>query len=434
MADLAQESVRLRAKAVPLIASTGELLTMRDTRGPLRAGAAKVDITPKDLAGLTNLWGRPFEGVHDPIFLRALVIDNGINTAAIVAADLVEFGDTRSVRERIAREVGIRVDHIIMTASHDHNAPRVGKVTPGATARAGGPATEKYTEKVYDQVVDVVRQAKAALKPARVGIGTGTADVNTNRNEYKPEGWRIGANPEGPSEKTVWVVKFEATSGEPIAILMNYAVHSVGLGPENRLVTGDIAGAAERYVEQRYMDNVVALWTLGAAADQNPKYLGWDLVFDHNDRPDYILAEAQGAIVGEEVVRVASRIKHMSSEARIEAEERVVSCPARTPARDGTKVQQADSVNLRLGLILINQIAITAVSGEVVTDIYRNLRKLSPFTNTLMITIANDRIGYIIDDAAYDIPTFAATATPLQRGYAEGAIIHGLVEMMGQYL
>ena len=173
---------------------------------------------------------------------------------------------------------------------------------------------------------------------------------------------------------------------------------------------------------------------LGAAADQNPKYLGWDLVFDHNDRPDYILAEAQGAIVGEEVVRVASRIKHMSSEARIEAEERVVSCPARTPARDGTKVQQADSVNLRLGLILINQIAITAVSGEVVTDIYRNLRKVSPFTNTLMITIANDRIGYIIDDAAYDIPTFAATATPLQRGYAEGAIIHGLVEMMGQYL
>jgi len=38
-------------------------------RGPLRAGAAKVDITPQDLTGLTNLWQLPFEGVHDSIYL-----------------------------------------------------------------------------------------------------------------------------------------------------------------------------------------------------------------------------------------------------------------------------------------------------------------------------------------------------------------------------
>lgn len=74
---------------------------MSTIRGPLRAGAAKVDITPQELAGLTNLWKHPFEGVHDQIFLRALVVDNGTNTAAIVAADLLEFGDTRLVRERI---------------------------------------------------------------------------------------------------------------------------------------------------------------------------------------------------------------------------------------------------------------------------------------------------------------------------------------------
>ena len=75
-------------------------------RGPLRAGAAKVDITPQELEGLTNLWQHPFEGVHDPIFLRALVVENGINTAAIVAADLVEFGDTCAIRTRMERELG----------------------------------------------------------------------------------------------------------------------------------------------------------------------------------------------------------------------------------------------------------------------------------------------------------------------------------------
>jgi neutral ceramidase len=119
---------------------------MSAIRGPLYAGVAKVDITPQDLTGLTNLWRTPFEGVHDDIYLRALVVDNGTETAAIVAADLLEFGDTSAVRERVAREVGIPADHIIITASHDHNAPRVGTVSPGASAYEGGPATQAYTK------------------------------------------------------------------------------------------------------------------------------------------------------------------------------------------------------------------------------------------------------------------------------------------------
>jgi neutral ceramidase len=417
----------------------GKSLTKNATRGPLRAGAAKVDITPQDLTGLTNLWGRPFEGVHDPIFLRALVVDNSINKAAIVAADLVEFGDTSSVRKRIAKEIGIPVDHIIITASHDHNAPRVGTVTAGATAHAGGPATAAYTEMVYDQIIEVVRQAKAALQPARLGIGTGKADVNTNRDEYTTEGWKVGVNPEGPSEKTVWVVKFETTSGEPIAILMNYAVHSVVLGAENRLVTGDLAGAAERFVEQYYQDKVVALWTLGPAGDQNPRYVSWDTasIGDREREPGYSLMDALGQILGEEVLQVAGRIEQMTAEARIEANERVVSCPARIPTRDtqcdDLKFQPVDSLNIHLGLVLINHFALTSVSGEVVTRIYRHLKKVSPFVNTILITLANDRVGYIVDDASYDIPTFESTNTPLKRGHAEAAIVNGLLEMMDLY-
>jgi neutral ceramidase len=404
-----------------------------EKRGQLRAGASKVDITPRELAGLTNLWGRPFEGVHDPIFLRALVLDNGQKTVAVVAADLVEFGDTCEIRQRIEHEVGIPADQIIITASHDHNAPRVGAVTPGATARPGGPATEKYTQDVYAQVVNAVREAKAALQPARIGIGSGTVDINTNRDVFTPQGWKIGTNPDGLSDKTVWVIKVETMTGEPIALMMNYAVHSVALGPENRLVTGDLAGAAERYVEKCFQDKIVALWTLGAAGDQNPKYVGWNSTSNHRDTDtDYVLANAQGVILGEEVIQVAGLINNQSSEVRIQADERVVSCPARILPDGEIKVKRVDTVGVRLGFILINQIAITSISGEVVTNLYRQLQKMSPFTNTLLITIANDRIGYIIDDAAYDTPTFAAKATPLQRGSAESIILHGLVEMMSR--
>lgn len=410
---------------------------MSNSRGSLCAGAAKVDITPRDVTGLTNLWRRPFEGIHDPIFVRALVLDNGTHRAAIVAADLVEFGDTLELRKRIEQETGIPVASIIITASHDHNAPRAGTTTPGATAQAGGPATARYTEEVYDRIADAVRRARAAIQPARMGLGRGRADVNTNRDRLTTEGWRLGSNPDGPSDKTVWVIRFDSLAGEPLALLINYAVHSVFMGPDNRLVTGDLAGAMERHVERSYQDKVVALWTLGPAGDQNPKYMshGPDR---REGEADYRLMDALGQILGEEVLQVARGIAGMNAEARIEADERVVSCPARVPPRNGKNlgmaIQPVDALNIRLGLLLLGHIALTWVSGEVVTRIYWHLQRASPLSNTILITIANDRVGYIVDDAGYDTPTFESTASPLQPGHAESAIVNGLVEMMGRYL
>ena len=414
-------------------------MTIDNNRGTLLAGAAKIDITPEDLTGLTNLWRTPFEGIHDPIFVRALIVDNGINRAVIVAADLVEFGDTTELREQIKQEIGVPVENILITVSHDHNAPRVGSITSGATAQKGGPATEEYTKFVYARILDAIRQAKATMQPAQVGIGRGTADVNTNRDVFTSEGWMLGVNPNRPSDKTVWVIKFETESGNPIALLINYAVHSVALGVNNSLVTGDLAGAAERYIEHYYDDKVVALWTLGSAGDQNPKYMSYkeEPPLFPDRVPGYPIMDALGIILGEEVVRVACQIKRMTSNVRIEADEKVVPCPARVPPRnqdrDGIEVEQVDSLNLRMGLIMIDHIALTWVSGEVATNIYWRLRQESPFSNTIMVTIANDRVGYIVDDADYDTPTFASMASPFQRGYAEAAIVNGLVEMMSRY-
>jgi neutral ceramidase len=420
----------------------------------LRVGAAKVDITPKDLTGLVSVWAKAFEGVHDPIYARALVVDSGAATAAVVALDLVEYGSSRPVRERIARELGIPVDHVLVTSSHDHNAPRGGPITPGTSSERGRPySTPAYTQQVDDSIVDALRQAKASLQPARVGIGTGRADINVYRLAYKGDGSWGGADPDGPSDKTVWVVRFESLSGEPIALLMNYAVHSVVAGPDNALVTGDLAGAVERFVERQFQDKVVALWTMGPAGDQNPKYNmsvpgdGRDKNPEKNKAAAYQAMEAMGQILGVEVLQTANRIHRMAPVARIDAAERVVSCPVKPPSPppsgapsgppaggmfgplkgpvpEPTKALTA--MDLDLQLMRVNQIAITGVSGEVFTNIYWHLKKDSPFSNTILVTMANDRIGYIPDEADYDRVRNAS----LVRGCAETAIVDNLVEMM----
>lgn len=112
---------------------------------PLRVGAAKVDITPKDTAGLVGIVVRPYGGVHDQLYARALLLDNGVNTAAIVALDLVEMGDTTMLRQRIERELAIPAGSIIINASHDHSAPRGGPPTPNTSSAQGRPYSTRST-------------------------------------------------------------------------------------------------------------------------------------------------------------------------------------------------------------------------------------------------------------------------------------------------
>jgi hypothetical protein len=91
-----------------------------------------------------------------------------------------------------------------------------------------------------------------------------------------------------------------------------------------------------------------------------------------------------------------------------------------------------DKLDIQLGLIRINQLAITGVSGEVGSQIFVHLKRESPFADNVMITLSNDRDGYIPDDAGWDHQGPGGQA--FVRGCAEKAIVNNLVEMMNQSL
>lgn len=432
----------------------------------LRVGAAKVDITPKDLTGLVGIVVKPYGGVHDELYARALVLDNGVTTAAIVALDLVEMGDTTALRQRIEKELAIPAGHIIINASHDHNAPRGGPPTPGTSSADGRPySTPEYVKQVDDSIVDSLKQAKAALQPARMGYGTGKVDVSVARYGYiVARGWRENPNEDGFTDKTLYVVKFETPAGAPIAILFNYAVHSNSMtGEPHNLINGDIAGNAEKFVEHQYGDKVVALWSMGAAADAYPKY-NWDMGLLDDKTSVYAPVEIQGAMIGGEVMKVVKRTTETTDTASIWAADRAVPCPMNVPTappnpggigngpsgNGGGGGQNAaaggaprppamelhhllpapkpgDTLDIHLGLIRINQVAITGVSGEVGSQIYQHLKRESPFPDTIMITLSNDRAGYIPDDAGWD---HQGQGQAFVRGCAEKVIVDNLVEMM----
>jgi neutral ceramidase len=254
--------------------------------------------------------------------------------------------------------------------------------------------------------------------------------VNTNRRARTADGgWMLGNNPEGVSDKTVAVIRFETASGKQLAIFTNYGVHATVLGPGNLQISSDLAGATSRAVEKHYGDAVVALWTSAAAGDQDPIY---------RVGTDFRNVDALGHLLAEEVIRVADGIT-TSARGRIRGLQKVVTCPGkRTLQSPGPnreyKIEDADPVPIRLSLLVINDIAFAGVSGEVLTNIGLRLKRESPFNRTVMVTHCNGSSGYLPDDAAYDQVSYEIVATRVKRGCAENAIVNGFIEMMSTFL
>jgi Neutral/alkaline non-lysosomal ceramidase, N-terminal len=407
----------------------------RAVRTSLRAAAVKVDITPADLTGLHPVGGGSFVGVHDRIFMRTLLIADGESEVAIISLDLIEAGDMAPIRQRIELELGIPADHVLICATHTHSAPRLGEVSPGAIAHELSPKGVIYTAWVYDQMLDSLTRARAALRPARIGVGSGSVDINVNRDQYVAGEYRIGVNPDGPSDKTLWLVDVETPDGDPIAVLIAYAVHpTLTLG--TRLISGDLAGAAERHVEERIGGGVVALWAAGAVGDQQARVLAPRVPL--NESPEgrdhslaFELAAAQGVVVGAEAVRVRGAITRFTASARISAREVIADLPARHRQTDDMptiKQQRVETVRLRLAVVVIGTLALAGVGGEVVTKIGLRARASSPLANTILLSLVNDRLGYIPDDASYPQNTFEVRGSPIQPGYAERAIVDGAVD------
>ncbi|MCX6629499.1 MAG: hypothetical protein NTW28_17925 [Candidatus Solibacter sp.] len=106
---------------VPCLTLTASiLLVAAPERGNLRAGAARVEITPSE-----GNYPPPYKTVLDKIYVRALVLDNGNAKAGLITADAVNMETEywATAAPRIARETGMAEANLHVSATHSHSAP-----------------------------------------------------------------------------------------------------------------------------------------------------------------------------------------------------------------------------------------------------------------------------------------------------------------------
>jgi neutral ceramidase len=233
-----------------------------------QAGAARVDITPRESIWMAGFGSRtkPSEGVLQPLFARALALQDGAGHRAIlVTLDLV--GIERELADAVAAEArrrhGLNRDQLVLNVSHTHSGPVAGLVVMplydlGPEQRA---AVDRYTSQLIAGILESIGGALAALAPARVEFGQGLAGIAVNRRRVRDRSLP------GPVDHDVPVLAVRDPAGTLRAVAVGYAAHATAMNDYR--INGDWPGFAMEEIERAH-PGVTALFVNGCSADANP--------------------------------------------------------------------------------------------------------------------------------------------------------------------
>ncbi len=243
----------------------------------LRAGAARVDITPP--VGIAQMnWGSQThvtaEGA-DParMLATALVLESGGERFAMVDIDRLFVSGLEDAIARASKLTGIPAAHIRLGATHTHAGATVNpaKGPPGVELQPLVEMVERYRLSIVDQIVGAIVAANEGLEPAHIHGGRGEGTININRRFRAHEGNppAVGRNPDGYVDRDLIVFRIDDGRGAPIAILANFQCHGTVLAYENKHLSPDWIGMTRRVLEDAF-PGALALYFQGAAGNQGP--------------------------------------------------------------------------------------------------------------------------------------------------------------------
>ena len=248
----------------------------------MRIGFAKSDITPPlgtELGGYAGY--RPSSGVHDPLYCKAVVLEQDGVRYALAVLDLLCIDEALYLRiADVVAELGITRQRLIVSAIHTHASPRGVIPGEGPLARVNSssapkdPAFADYIEKVIVSVASTCRQAVGALEHFVVRAARGALpQIGSERH--------TGAAPGG--KLTVVQCK---TAGGRLLTVYNFPCHPTVMSAANLQVSADFVGGIEEL-----LGGDMAVFVNGAAGDISTRFTRRESSFIECARMGRIAAE-----------------------------------------------------------------------------------------------------------------------------------------------
>lgn len=397
-------------------------------RGKLSIGIGKANITPPAsmFPFQCHHENYPHTGIHDSLYARVIVMDNGCKRAVLAEIDEVAVPDAKNFLAKVAMAAKVNTADVLLCVSHTHS-----------TLHPNGEDERLQTviDHIESQTVKATEIAASNLQPAYISFGRTQSYVNINNGEVVQSKGQY--DEKAFSDKTLDIIKFCRPDSSTIAMVVNYPTHAeVMFRSRSRdggfEITGDLPGRVAQLLENSG-DKPMVLTTAGAEGDQQPIFTsrqhtstmgfidqkagGWSIVDVLAHRlVDDINEKTSVMPLGENNVSLST----MATEAIVPgqhrhgfSEEKIIDEPA-------------EDVHIPINRINIGDIEIAGVGADIASKIGVAVRNASTVKNTMLITVTAGQVGYILPDEMYKNYTHAVFGSVVRPGYSQEAIIKAL--------
>jgi len=450
-------------------AGAGERSSAGD-RSALRAGAAASNITPPlgvSLDGTIMQIG-PARHIHDELHARCIVLDDGQMRVAIVVCDVTMISREiiDEAKERVARQTGIPTNHVLISATHTHMAPRMVGIGTGELDK-------QYDAFLIRRVADAVARAVNNLAPAKVGwVGVEKPEFVHNRRWFMKPGTvppsplgsktdRVMMNgrpkenrvkPAGPVDPQVSALSIQHADGRPMTVLANYGIHYAGYKPGQ--VSSDYFGRFARRIAQLLGTDdqdppFVGIMSNGTSGNVGRGGRGPDGIRKVGDSVARVVATACRKTAHRDRVSLAMRDVELELRVRLPDEARLrwareLSARARGKkrltrpevyARETIKLGAfPPKMSLKLQALRVGDLGIAAIPCEVFAETGLAIKRASPLKPTFVISLANGYNGYLPTARQHELggyETWPARSSYLEV-QAESKIRAAILDLLGQ--
>ncbi len=264
---------------MPVLA-LGPATAQEENAVEFKAGAATSNISPwlgLSIAG--HMRDRIVQHVHDELHVRSLVLDDGKTQLAFAVVDscMVPKEIMDNAKQMVESATGLPADHILISATHTHEAPCSTPVFQTDPDR-------DYQRFLTVRISDAIQRALNNRQPARIGFGSGNLPDEVFNRRWKMKPGTIGPDPfgnddeqvkmnpprasedllepSGPTDPEISFLVVESKDGKPLALLANYSLHYIGgEGPGHS--SADYFGVFANRIKE-----------LLGAEDQDPPFVG----------------------------------------------------------------------------------------------------------------------------------------------------------------
>jgi len=357
-----------------------------------KAGAAVRTITPQQLIPISGGMGTPEmpKGKLGDLYVRALVLEKGETRIAIVNVDNLGWPAYLGNRSRELIQ-SIPPENILIGATHTHSAPDAYAFPDeeGNTA-----ADLEYLAWCVEQIAEAVNEAVDNLQPASLKTAVEEAGGKIAYNYYAPQLY----------DPRMGVLQTVASTGEnkdqPIATLVNYAIHPEILGTKRRLISPDLCGPLYDRIEAA--GGGVALFMNGAqggmvTADNRRK--------NGREATDWNECIRIGELMAEEALRIIASAP-VQPNPDIYCGAKTVEFPIESPAMqyvlknsplvDQSEVEDYTRISTQLNLLNIGQAQVLTIPGEALPNIGYYLKRHMKTDQPFLFGLTNDAFGYIL--------------------------------------